>query len=933
MSASTDVSSKSSSSDDARRAKCIRSVANMSSVKPNMLIDTKVFNPEILRQVIPVGAPKIAALLDKIRELDDKDMKKEKKVFKHMIFTDVDSSNYGAKLLASAFVADGYTPAFTNSLGLKSDETLMETKGSNFGLLISKSYGKKNMSTKFKKAQMHKYNERSKTVSSNESSLGNVQGDLIRFIILDQGFKEGIDLFDVKYVHLFEPLVSRADEKQAIGRSTRFCGQKGLEFHPRFGWPLYVYRYDLSTTGSSFKDARTLFELYLKYSNINMSRVVFAAELEKASIDAAVDKSLTSEVHSFKIDDPSPTATPTSASSSARSTPNSSVKKQSAGGRRDLLPPRSIMSLASMQNYVNLNFSKFKYPKVKLENLCGPPAGGGAAITFTPTQDFIRHFFQPSSAYKGMLLYHSVGSGKTCTAIATATTSFEKEGYNILWVTRHTLKSDIWKNMYDQVCSIDVQERLDSGKLKLKLPVTEGPMRYVSDKWIEPMSYKQFSNMLLKQNRFYETIVQRNGEKDPLRKTLIIIDEAHKLYAENVAASEKPQVEILEDMIQNSYKVSGKDSARVLLMTATPYTSDGMEMIKLLNLLRPKKEVGHFPTDFDKFTKAYLTPDGYFTKKGLANYQNEVSGYISYINRSQDARNFAHPVIENIHVPMSLKNKPKPDKHLDNEVKAIAERIKTLRAEVKEEKAALKDVVKDTKAKCAEEQKAKFADCKERVASAYDANVEAAKSRKEDGLNICKDVPKSEKKGCRDNVTQDYKNTLESLKQKKAQGQEDCKNVKKDCATGKAAALASLNKKVSELQTLLAQNKQSKDGVKAVLKDFQKNNKDMNQSLKELRLEAKEHRHELKALTEEMKALKVKLSKSRDLDERKPINDAIRELTLKIKEAKAPLDAIKVKITNLATNKKIARIGVGRAVIGDVSQETALRNRCFKDAK
>lgn len=915
MSASTDASSKTSSSDDARRAKCIRSVANMSSVKPNMLLDTKVFNPEILRQVIPVGAPKIAALLDKIRELDDKDMKKEKKVFKHMIFTDVDSSNYGAKLLASAFVADGYTPAFTNTLGLKSDEKLLETKGSNFGLLISKSYGKKNMSTKFKKAEMHKYNER-----ANASSNGNVQGDLIRFIILDQGFKEGIDLFDVKYVHLFEPLVSRADEKQAIGRSTRFCGQKGLEFHPRFGWPLYVFRYDLTTTGSSFNE-RTLFELYLKYSNINMSRVVFAAELEKASIDAAVDKSLTAEVHSFKIDDPSPS-------------PSASASKQSAGGRRDLVPPKSPLSLASMQNYVNLNFSKFKYPKVKLENLCGPPTGGsGSKVTFTPTQDFIRHFFQPSSAYKGMLLYHSVGSGKTCTAIATATTSFEKEGYNILWVTRHTLKSDIWKNMYDQVCSIDVQERLDSGKLKLKLPVTEGPMRHVSDKWIEPMSYKQFSNMLLKQNRFYETIVQRNGEKDPLKKTLIIIDEAHKLYAENVAASEKPQVDILEDMIQNSYKVSGKDSARVLLMTATPYTSDGMEMIKLLNLLRPKKEVGHFPADFDKFTKEYLTPDGYFTKKGLTKYQNEVSGYISYINRSQDARNFAHPIIENIHVPMSLSSKPKPDKHLDNEVKAIAERIKVLRAEVKEEKAALKDVVKDTKAKCAEEQKAKFTDCKERVTNSYESSAESAKSRKESGLNRCKSVHKSEKKACRDGVTQDYKSTMESLKARKSKGLEDCKDVKKECATDKAAALASLNKKVLELQTLLSQDKQSKDGVKAVLKEFQKNNKEMNGNMKELRLEAREHRHELKALTEEMKALKVKLSKSRDLDERKPINDEIRALTIKIKEAKAPLDALKAKITNLATNKKIARIGVGRAVIGDVSQETALRNRCFKEAK
>ncbi len=586
--------------------------------------------------------------------------------------------------------------------------------------------------------------------------------------------------------------------------------------------------------------------------------------------------------------------------------------------------------MASMQSYVNMNFSKFKYPKVKLENLCGGGVGGGPSkVTFTPTQDFIRHFFQPTSAYKGMLLYHSVGTGKTCTAIATATTSFEKEGYSILWVTRHTLKSDIWKNMYDQVCSMDVQARLDSGKLKIpKTGITGGPMTYVSDKWIEPMSYKQFSNMLLKENRFYETIVKRNGEVDPLKKTLIIIDEAHKLYAENVAASERPQVDILERMIQNSYKVSGKESARVLLMTATPYTSDGMEMIKLLNLLKPKKE--HFPADFDRFTKEYLTDSGTFTKKGITKYQNAVSGYISYLNRSQDARNFAHPVLENIFVPMSLTLKEKPDKHLDKEVKDIAQSIKALRGEIKAEKASLKDTLKETKGQCMETQKAKVSACTDSVKASYESSVDAAKSRKVDGLSICKDMPKSEKKGCRDGVTDDYKNTVETLKGEKSEGLEKCKDVKKACASDKSSILASLNKKVLELNELITSEKANKDGKKKVLKDFQVNNKGYNGDMKDIRKDAKVFRDELKGLNDHMKELKEELKKYKEIEDRKPINDEIRALAIKIKDVKDPLMSLKVKLTNLASNKKIARIKVGRAVIGDVSQETALVKRCFK---
>jgi hypothetical protein len=50
---------------------------------------------------------------------------------------------------------------------------------------------------------------------------------------------------------------------------------------------------------------------------------------------------------------------------------------------------------------------------------------------------------------KGILLYHSVGTGKTCTAIAAATRNFEPADYTILWVTRTTLKNNIGK-----ICSI-----------------------------------------------------------------------------------------------------------------------------------------------------------------------------------------------------------------------------------------------------------------------------------------------------------------------------------------------------------------------------------------------------------------------------------------------------------------------------------------------
>ena len=39
---------------------------------------------------------------------------------------------------------------------------------------------------------------------------------------------------------------------------------------------------------------------------------------------------------------------------------------------------------------------------------------------YTPTQRFISQFMSPNTPYNGMLLYHGVGVGKTCTAVLTA---------------------------------------------------------------------------------------------------------------------------------------------------------------------------------------------------------------------------------------------------------------------------------------------------------------------------------------------------------------------------------------------------------------------------------------------------------------------------------------------------------------------------------
>jgi hypothetical protein len=125
--------------------------------------------------------------------------------------------------------------------------------------------------------------------------------------------------------------------------------------------------------------------------------------------------------------------------------------------------PLKKFDFVRMRDYIKNTYihKDFKWEKMVIKNNCVTPANANTnananananAITLNPTQKFITHYFTPSSPFKGLLLWHSVGTGKTCTGIATATSSFDNEDYTILWVTRTTLKEDIWKNIFDQVC-------------------------------------------------------------------------------------------------------------------------------------------------------------------------------------------------------------------------------------------------------------------------------------------------------------------------------------------------------------------------------------------------------------------------------------------------------------------------------------------------
>ena len=777
-----------------KEAQCIRKVGNFSKQEKNHKMDKDNFNLKDFSKNLENISPKAIALINNIKELDNADIINYKKTFKHVIYTDLKESSAGSKMLAASLMTKGYTNVYDKNLKIDENK-ISKNYYNNFALLCSVQIYNKPFPVKLKKNIISKFNERP----------NNINGKNIRFIIIDSGYKEGIDLFDVKYIHIFEPLITNSDEKQVIGRGTRFCGQKGLVFQPNLGWPLHVYKYN-----SNIQSQNTnVHDMFMFHSGIDVSKLLFSSELENISKYGAIDYELNKNIHEHgdkslsngniytkykknintfnladKIKDPL------------------IIKKKSIGGgikgkRKKGLnlnlekSPNKILKFIEMRKYISDKFSKYKWESIIFKNNCvndnntkdlslkkfksyggeekkikkncicteeeikednvevnnneeeiksiekkddlvynnnelkntneeknlNKLLGGKSLplpaknlppsieskderlITLTPTQEFVSKFFNNSSAYKGLLLWHSVGTGKTCSAIATATKGFEEHDYTILWVTKHTLKADIWKNMFKQVCSSIIRRKIIKGE-DIPKDIKKNYLKYLSKKWIMPISYKQFSNMLSEKNKIYKLMIKINGKTDPLRKTLVIIDEAHKLYSPDTIAAERPNIEIMNDKIKSSYKLSGKDSVKLLLMTATPYTSNPMHLIKLINLM---KETDLIPEDYDEFTSKYLKEDSTFTEKGAEKYLNSISGYISYLNREKDARNFAYPVFHNINVNISENNNIVELKEkIANETSKLnenTEELETTDSKDKEGKKLLKNNIKDNKLK------------------------------------------------------------------------------------------------------------------------------------------------------------------------------------------------------------------------------------------
>lgn len=296
--------------------------------------------------------------------------------------------------------------------------------------------------------------------------------------------------------------------------------------------------------------------------------------------------------------------------------------------------------------FIDDNYSEYKISKHKksLEKICFPKK-----YEFQIPQKFLAEFINPETPYKGVLVYHRIGAGKTCAAINVAENFVGDR--NIYVVLPASLKGN-FRSELRSLCAgeryLTNQERevlkdLHPSDVQYKNIIRESDKKI--DMYYTILSYNKFVDML-------------NNKQLNLKDSLLIIDEIHNMVSEKGT---------YYDVLYKA--VNGKvGDLRTIIMTATPIFDKPVELALTMNLLLKKKlPIGN--KFINEFIDTTINDDGSFDykAKNLDVLKNAIRGYVSYY-RGAPPHVFPQTIMHIVKCKMS-------DKQLKVYKKALKEEI------------------------------------------------------------------------------------------------------------------------------------------------------------------------------------------------------------------------------------------------------------------
>lgn len=278
-------------------------------------------------------------------------------------------------------------------------------------------------------------------------------------------------------------------------------------------------------------------------------------------------------------------------------------------------------------------FNKYKILKEKkeAEELCNT-----SEFRLLPHQNFLRNYFSIETPYNALLIFHGLGTGKTCTAISIAEQykeNVKKYKKKIIVILKKSIQKNFIKNIYDLnkenqkkrkdeivQCTGDtytLQEQHLTREQKLK------KIRLNIKQYYQFVGYEQFANEVLRKTGWdgeestFTDEIKAKIEKEYSNRLFVIDEIQHINIKTNTEVKKVPP--ILMKIVKNANNI------KLVMMSATPMYDKPEEIVYLINLMLSvdRRENIKINQIFDN--------KGNLKEEGREILIKKCKGYISYL--------------------------------------------------------------------------------------------------------------------------------------------------------------------------------------------------------------------------------------------------------------------------------------------------------------
>ena len=270
-----------------------------------------------------------------------------------------------------------------------------------------------------------------------------------------------------------------------------------------------------------------------------------------------------------------------------------------------------------------------------------------AEFELQPQQAFVRNFMSFQTPYNSLLLFHGLGSGKTCSAIGVCEEMrdyLKQMGINkqIIIVASPNVQDNFKLQLFDErkLKEVDglwtikgclgnklLKEINPTGMKGLKKDKIIVQVKNLINASYQFVGYLQFSNEIVRNadldNLEISQEIKIRNLQNIYNNSLIVIDEVHNIRI----TDDNENKNVAKNL---TYLVNVVDNLRLLLLSATPMFNSYKEIIWLINLMNmnDRRSIIGISDIFDQ--------NGNFKKKdgeeiGKELFIQKVTGYISYI--------------------------------------------------------------------------------------------------------------------------------------------------------------------------------------------------------------------------------------------------------------------------------------------------------------